>query len=940
MSDEIVVEVGGMTCAACVSAVERAVAKVDGVESVSVNLPLERAVITPKKTGVGEIEKANPNSTIEHFSSKMKKGFDGKSSHIPPTELDDLRKTIEAAVRAAGYNIKAESPAHEKRKRALEEVARLKQKVVLAALLALPTLVLMMAVEPSSFGTFFGLDLRLTFALLATLPVYAWSGSSFHIGAWKSLRTGSANMDVLVSLGTTVAFGWSALVTLSPLWDGSPSLLLNAKEIHFDGAAIIITLVLLGNFLEARAKLQSTDAVHALMELQPPTARIIEADGSEREVAIEEVVLGAHFRVKPAEVIPLDGRVIGGSSSVDEAMVTGEPLSVSKKIEDEVVGGTMNLDGTLLVEVTKIGEDTMLAQVISLIESAQVGKAPIQRLVDKISAVFVPIVVLAAISAALFWYGYGHELWASDIDHGSIEFSILVLVSTLVIACPCALGLATPTALMVGTGLGAQNGILIKGIEALERAHATQIVVVDKTGTLTLGKPKVVNIKSLSNTSTEEILTLAAALETNATHPLAQAMVTAHTLTENEGGWGGNEGAILPVKDLLTHPGMGISATLKNRGGENELGSTSLLGSSEFFGSEIAVGNQAMMENCDVKISQEIVDEISDIASQGHVAVMVQSEGELLGWIELADKIRPTTAAAIAQLQASGIKVVMLTGDSINAANRVAGEVGIKEVIAGVKPDEKSAAISNLQSDGSFVAMIGDGINDAAALTQADVGIAMGAGSDIALEAADIVLVKDDLSDAVASLNLASATMNRIRSNLFWAFAYNLVGIPLAMGVLYPATGWLLPPTFAAAAMSLSSVSVVSNSLLLKRWKPPVNGALTTPVDGQKASPNEIAETTTQTPQPTDQSTNIIEKDGEKINQNEVNEMSVEIEMKVNGMSCGNCSRHVREALEAMDGVLAADVSHADNNAKVTIDGDVTREQLVSVITEAGYTVE
>ena len=594
-------------------------------------------------------------------------------------------------------------------------------------------------------------------------------------------------MDVLVHLGTTVAMLWSCLVTLAPVLPFLPPFIGEASHVFFDGAAFIIAFVLLGNHLEAKAKLKATDAVHSLMRLQPKEAWVVGEHGTQA-VPVDTIARGTMIKVRAGETVPLDGVVEEGTALLDESMMTGESYPVRKKDGDEVNAGTIVMDSTLIVRTTALVGDTMLAKVIQLVDEAQMGKAPIQRLVDRIAGVFVPTVVLASLIAATVWW-FMADTWAPSSMMSGNEMAVMVLVSTLVIACPCALGLATPTALVVGTGRGARYGLLIKGIEALEQAHATSTIVLDKTGTITAGAPRVSHIELLDG-DTEELVCLASALEVESTHPIASAV---HTAWENMGYKRPD------VKDITTFAGLGLVGVLDEE--------------------TVAVGNLDLMRERLSTLPDDLDERVSQRARRGVTVVMVAKGQRLLGWLEISDRIRETSAGAVKRLKQAGIQVVMLTGDREEVARTVADAVGIETVLAGVKPDEKADHVRRLQENG-VVAMIGDGINDAAALSVANVGIAMGAGSEIALESADIVLVRNDLADAVAALELGRATMRRIRSNLAWAFVYNLMGLPLAMGVLYPWTGWLLPPAFAAAAMSLSSVSVVSNSLLLRWWQP------------------------------------------------------------------------------------------------------------------------
>lgn len=748
--NQLNLSVSGMTCAACVASVERVLSDVEVVEAVSVNLPLEKAVISLRES-----------------------------------LAETHRAACIAAVERAGFGASELLPALTTRQVNEDRVAQQRRRVALAFVLAIPVFVLSMLLD--DLGSAGPLDARLTLAMLAAWPVYVISGAEFHRQAWASLRRGTANMDVLVHLGTTVAMVWSTLVTLAPVLPSLPAFVGQAQHVFFDGAAFIIAFVLLGNYLEAKAKLKATDAVHSLMRLQPKEAWVVVEEGTVA-TPIDEIPRGTLLKVRAGETVPLDGVVEDSTAMLDESMMSGESFPVRKREGDTVSAGTTVLDSTLLVRTTALVGDTMLAKVIELVDEAQMGKAPIQRLVDRISAVFVPVVLVAALVAASVWW-FMAETLAPNSTMASSEMAVMVLVSTLVIACPCALGLATPTALVVGTGRGASFGLLIKGIEALEQAHATSTVVLDKTGTITAGSPRVSHIELLDS-DVQELLCLASALEVESTHPLASAV---HTAWENIGY------ARPAVEDVRTFPGLGLVGKLD--------------------GDAVAVGNIELMEERLNALPEGLEEKVALRARRGTTVVLVAKGPRLLGWLEFSDRIRETSEAAVRRLKQTGIRIVMLTGDREEVAQTVADAVGITEIVAGVKPDEKAERIRALQEEG-VVAMIGDGINDAAALTVANVGIAMGAGSEIALESADIVLVRNDLADAVAALDLGRATMTRIRTNLAWAFVYNLIGLPLAMGLLFPWTGWLLPPAFAAAAMSLSSVSVVSNSLVLRWWQP------------------------------------------------------------------------------------------------------------------------
>ncbi|MFR5509105.1 MAG: copper-translocating P-type ATPase, partial [Clostridia bacterium] len=605
----------------------------------------------------------------------------------------------------------------------------------------------------------------------------------FYINGFKSLFHGSPNMDTLVAIGTSSAFIYSLYTTINLIRNAGASMEMHMShhhQLYFESAGIIIALILLGKFLESRSKGKTSEAIKKLMGLQPKTA-IIMVDDKEVEVSIDEVLVGDIVVVKPGEKIPVDGKIVFGHTSIDESMLTGESMPVEKTVGDSVTGASINKNGLIRFEATKVGKDTALAQIIKLVEDAQGTKAPIAKLADTVAGYFVPAVITIAVVAALLWAIIGKE---------NTTFVLTIFISVLVIACPCALGLATPTAIMVGTGKGAENGILIKSSVALELAHKVDTVIFDKTGTITEGKPKVTEIITYGNYEEDYILKLAASAEKGSEHPLGEAIVRYANEKNID---------LINVEKFNSVTGKGINAVIDNK--------------------KINLGNVKMME--DLNISLDIVEnKYDELAKQGKTPMFISIENELAGIIAVADVVKESSKRAVELLHNLGIKVAMVTGDNKNTAQAIAYQVGIDIVLAEVLPEDKSNEVKKLQAEGNFVAMVGDGINDAPALAASDIGIAIGSGTDVAIESADIVLMKNDLMDVPTAIKLSKDTIRNIKQNLFWAFGYNTIGIPVAAGVLYIFGGPLLNPMIAAAAMSLSSVSVVSNALRLRKFKP------------------------------------------------------------------------------------------------------------------------
>lgn len=616
--------------------------------------------------------------------------------------------------------------------------------------------------------------------LLLTAPVVLWGGWPFFVRGAQSLRSMNLNMFTLIALGVGVAFGYSVVATVAPgLFPDSLRGMHGEVSVYFEAAAVITTLVLLGQVLELKARSQTSGAIRALLELTPPTARRLNKDGKDEDVSVDELNEGDRLRVRPGEKVPVDGIVLEGSSPVDESMVSGEPVPVAKGPDDDVIGGTVNGNGSFTMRVTRVGDATLLSQIVRMVAEAQRSRAPIQRLADVVAAWFVPAVVLAAIATFLLWWWLGPE--------PALSFALVNAVAVLIIACPCALGLATPMSIMVGTGKGAQHGILIKNAEALETMERVTTVVVDKTGTLTEGRPTLVTVECAEGTDETEFLSLVATVERSSEHPLAQAIVD-----------GAKERGANPVdaSDFESVTGEGVRAKVNGR--------------------RVAIGNRRMMEG-EGAFSERLAKQAEAYREQGQTIMFVAVDGSPAGLVGVSDRIKDSTPAAIESLHRAGLTIVMLTGDSESTAWVVARETGIDDVRADVSPEDKNRVIRELQKAGAVVAMAGDGINDAPALAQADVGIAMGTGTDVAMESAGITLVRGDLAGLAQARALSRATMRNIRQNLFFAFAYNTAGVPIAAGVLYPFFGLLLSPMIAAAAMSLSSVSVIGNALRLRR---------------------------------------------------------------------------------------------------------------------------
>ncbi|GAA4429464.1 heavy metal translocating P-type ATPase [Pontibacter saemangeumensis] len=726
-------EIEGMTCASCANSVESMLSHVEGVKSASVNF-------------------ADASVLVEH-----------------EPEVATPEK-MQAAVAEIGYSLvvpdKADQESREEREE--KKLRDTRFKLIVATVLSVPVLLIAMVFPAIPYADWIMLAL--------TAPVVAWSGKDFFIIAYKRARHLSANMDTLIALGTGAAFLFSAFNTFFPGYLRSRGL---EPHVYYEVAAVIVALILLGRYFEERAKSRTSAAIRKLINLGVKTARVIRG-GTELEVPIGEVAKGDIILIRPGEKVPVDGKITEGKSVIDESMITGESIPVEKEAGDAVIGATINKTGSFRMVAERVGSETMLAQIIKLVQEAQGSKAPIQKLVDRISSVFVPIVIVIAILSFIAWSVWGPE--------PQITYAIIAAVTVLIIACPCALGLATPTAIMVGIGKGAENGILIKNAESLELAHKLNAIVVDKTGTITQGKPEVTDVLwDLSPEGRQEASCVVYAMEAQSEHPLALAVVN-HLKPESP------EAVSLDSFDSVT--GKGVKAS--------------------YNGKRYLVGNRTLLDENQVAVPPYLQMEVEKLSREAKTIIYVGQDEEAVAVIAIADTIKETSKAAIAALRQMGLAVHMLTGDNRQTAEAIGRQAGVDHIQAEVLPADKAAYVKALQASGLKVAMVGDGINDSPALAQADVGIAMGTGTDVAIESAEITLIKGDLEDIVTAIRLSKETVKTIRQNLFWAFIYNLVGIPIAAGVLYPYTGFLLNPIFAAAAMAFSSVSVVTNSLRLK----------------------------------------------------------------------------------------------------------------------------
>lgn len=745
-------EIEGMTCASCAQTIEKSVAKVAGVDTVSVNLATEKMTVNYDEDAVA---------------------------------TGDILKAVEDA----GYQAIPETTSHAGDDGADKRQAHIKElwtRFIWSAIFTIPLLYVAMG-PMLPFG---GLPIpgfldpvqhTVTYAitqLILTLPVI-YLGRSFYTVGYKALFKGHPNMDSLIAIGTSAALLQGIVMTVL-LAIGRVEVQHGHPDLYFESAAVILALITLGKYLEAVSKGKTSEAIKKLMGLAPKTARVVR-NGEEVEISIDAVVTGDILVVRPGDKIPVDGVIVEGSSAVDESMITGESIPIEKKAGDNVVGASINKNGSFRFKATKVGKDTTLSQIIKLVEDAQGSKAPIAKLADKVSGIFVPIVIGLAALSGLAWFFLGQESWV---------FALTITISVLVIACPCALGLATPTAIMVGTGKGAENGVLIKSGDALEEAQKIHTIVFDKTGTITEGKPVVTDIVNYNGYDEEEVLLIAASAEVSSEHPLGEAIVEGakeRQLTFKE------------VKAFNAIPGHGIQVEVDDKA--------------------VLLGNRKLMveNNIDMMDAQEVSDRL---ASEGKTPMFIAADNQLIGIVAVADTIKENSIAAIDKLHRMGIEVAMITGDNKRTAEAIAKQVGIDRVFSEVLPEDKANEVKKLQNEGLHVAMVGDGINDAPALAQSNVGIAIGSGTDVAIESADIVLMRSDLMDVPTAIELSRATIKNIKQNLFWAFAYNTVGIPVAMGVLHLFGGPLLNPMFAGAAMSLSSVSVLLNALRLKGFKP------------------------------------------------------------------------------------------------------------------------
>ena len=840
-------DVTGMTCSACSAHVEKSVAKVPGVRSVTVNLLSNNMAVDYDET-------ASSDAAVIHAVEEA--GY-GASVHAGAASSRPQAKAAPAADPMAA------------------EIANMKRRLIVSFVFLIPLFYI-------SMGHMMGLPLphflhgtanALVFAftqLLLTLPIAYVNRKYYQVG-FKTLFKGAPNMDSLIAIGSAAAMIYGVVAIYMIGWGlghGDTALVEQySMDLYFESAGMILALITLGKFLETRSKGKTSEAITKLMDLAPKTA-LVEREGVEAEIPVEEVAVGDLLIVKPGASIPVDGEITEGSAAVDESAITGESIPVDKGPGDRVIAATINRSGYFKFRATKVGADTTLAQIVALVEDAANSKAPIAKLADKVSGVFVPVVICIAVIAAVTWLLLGH----------TVEFALSIGIAVLVISCPCALGLATPVAIMVGTGKGAENGILIKSAEALETAHTIDTVVLDKTGTITEGRPRVTDIRTADGLSETELLTIAASVEKPSEHPLSTAIVE-EAARRNL--------SLRAVTGFEAVAGQGVAA--------------------EVGGVRYLAGNRRMMEENRIELGG-FAEKGETLSGEGKTPLYFAGEGKALGVVAVADTVKPTSRAAIEAFGQMGVDVVMLTGDNKRTAAAIQKQLGIGRVVAEVLPQDKEREVAKLQEQGRKVAMVGDGINDAPALTRADVGIAIGAGTDVAIESADVVLMKSDLLDAVTAIDLSRAVIRNIKQNLFWAFFYNSIGIPLAAGVFFSVLGWKLNPMFGAAAMSLSSVCVVSNALRLKLFQP------------RRAA-----------------ASNTNSNQREKINQKE-EIISMKKTMVIEGMSCGHCSARVEKALNALDGVTAK-VDLEAKTASIETEGRASDEQLKAAVTDAGYDV-
>lgn len=894
-------QVTGMSCAACSARVEKAVSKVRGVTSCSVSLltnsmgvegdaPAERIIKAVEDAGYGARLQENRGAAAGRRSA------DGSESRGSRQDGGGSRADSNSGMTGSGGDAMTayEDVLTDK------ETPLMKKRLIASVVLLIPLMYLsmghmmwdwplpaIMADNHVAMGLY---QLLLTTAIMVI-------NQRFFVSGFKGMLHGAPNMDTLVALGAGASYGYSVYalfaMTDAQLRLDMDGVMLYMHEFYFESAAMILTLITVGKMLEARSKGRTTDALKSLMKLAPKTATLL-YDGQEKEVDISSVRIGDHFVVRPGEQIPVDGIVLTGSSAVNESALTGESIPVDKAAGDRVSAATMNQSGFLTCEATRVGEDTTLSRIIQMVSDAAATKAPIAKVADRVSGVFVPAVLLIAFVTVVVWLLAGQ----------TVGFALARGISVLVISCPCALGLATPVAIMVGSGVGAKHGIMFKTAVSLEQTGKVRIAALDKTGTITGGEPEVTDIVPASGVTAEELLASAYVLEHKSEHPLARAVLAYGTLQ-------GLDGQPLPeLTEFRAVAGNGLTGSL---GGAN-----------------LAGGNRKFIEQQGCELPKEITVRAMELAEQGKTPLFFGKDGKLLGMIAVADVIKEDSAQAVAELQNMGIHVVMLTGDNERTAKAIGAQANVDEVIAGVLPDGKEAVIRSLQEKGKVV-MVGDGINDAPALSRADIGIAIGAGTDIAIDAADAVLMKSKLSDVPAAIRLSRATLRNIHQNLFWAFFYNVIGIPLAAGLWYPVFGWKLNPMFGAAAMSLSSFCVVSNALRLNLI--PVYDAhrdRRRAIGRKKEFADRCAEKV-------ENGRTAIETGNEKVLGKE--NQTMEKTMMITGMMCGHCEARVKKALEALDGVTEAVVSHETGSAVVKLNKEIPDEVLKKAVEDQDYPV-